>query len=59
MTPYIFAHIFSRFKEKCPPPPQGERKRANNMLRIGSDTKNDELDENLVDTKHVANWYSG
>jgi hypothetical protein len=55
MTPYIFAHIFSRFKEKCPPPPQGERKRANNMLRIGSDTKNDELDENLVDTKHVAN----
>jgi hypothetical protein len=29
------------------------------MLRIGSDTKNDELDENLVDTKHVANWYSG
>jgi hypothetical protein len=25
------------------------------MLRIGSDAKNDELDENLVDSEHVVN----
>jgi hypothetical protein len=36
-------------------PPQGERKKENNMLRIGSDAKNDELDKNLVDSEHVVN----
>jgi hypothetical protein len=32
-----------------------EREREENMLRIGSDAKNDELDENLVDNEHVVN----
>jgi hypothetical protein len=56
MIPYIFAHILSRFKEEWPSPLKvRERERAENMLRIGSDAKNDELDENLVDGEHVVN----
>jgi hypothetical protein len=37
--------------------PQGEREgeREENMLKIGSDAKNDELEENLVDSEHVVN----
>jgi len=39
--------------------PQGERERERekeeNMLRIGSDAKNDDLDENLLDSERVVN----
>jgi hypothetical protein len=57
----FFAHILFRFKEEwpSPPPPSRWKTREENMLRIGSDAKNDGLDKNLLDSKHVVNWYSG
>jgi len=57
MTPYFLLTYFLDSKKSDPPPlpPQGEKERKENMLRIGSDAKNDELEQNLVDSEHVVN----